>query len=1453
MSFAVFQQLTQSTVIDACLFASFTSPQATNLVLSRGDRLEVYDVQRKQGKLSLAFTVSLFGRPEALGAFRPREDGPDHLAVVLRRARYLAVLRHCPELGSARTCGQHLLLAPEDPAAASGPSGFKAQLAVDPLRRCLAVRTLRDRVMVFPVAADGNWRQDVGPAISRHGGLAFHEDPEHSPGLGAPFTLGARSPLRLHHIEDFAFLHGYHQPTAVVLGQVKPAYGGILNEDNLCNSCVLVLVLDMTDRSPHLIWAAHHLPHDIFRVVPLLLPVGGMLALSGNAVIYMKEHGASFCQSLNPCSALGGELERLKGTSVKDESKLEILLAGCEVAALSPTALLFSVRPAGRIYLAHLVLESREVVADIVWTSPATASPASGLCVLGEELAFLPLVGGGSTMLKLQPSKKKLPRELQRNQPTKRARTAEPGQAEPEKKEEGEVEAAKSEQLLALLEIHKSLMDADRFIRSYTLAVADEMPSLGHITCLAQWCRDRGEEGEEEEAAPLSGTERLLCCSGLGQKGMLYVCQRAVPLETLTEFDLPESTQFSAVWTFRQPPEEPVIAEAAPAAEADAVCAAAVAAAAAAAAAASSTAKHRFVLASGNFKSMVLETTEEIEEISKSTPLDMDATTLCAGSVLRERLVVQVTPHRLCFMWARAPKSDSALPAFVFSPAGATAEVPTVLACGGSVCDPYVAVRFHDLSLRLFSLCGEGGVSELTDRLPEGAGGPAVCASLFWDRTAGRALLTVLAPAARGTLRVVDLRAMAEVFRTEHLLDVPPVLRNHRGGDAHCALDHLRAMPDPCAPLPRATIDLHLAARAGEASEQRTGVPEPAAAAQAAVAAAAAAAATSVALCAELVEVDAEDCGPSLVVLLVGRPALVYRAFLPRPAGEGPAEGAFPYHFALAEHGFLGLVRAHADGPHRAVVPMRGPGAPAAGAAVLPPHGGVPALWLAARRNQLFVHPLPGTQLSCIAPLAAPCCGSGFFALSRPPGGAGAVAAQVLAPATAGGLGEGEGDFELRGPLPLARKSLQRTPLVLATHPETGAIALAVSESVLESPEPAGPNADEDPLSEDWSIVRVPPVEVEPPPMPRMKPRFELWIDKAKDLAKLGQFRFTFDTDEHVLCMSWVSLPGFPSPSLAVGTGVNTGEDLTCRGRILIFSTKDRDPGILPAVYQRSLKWPVTVVGQWGEYFAHSEGFKLFFERWENSNFNKVAFFDGSMCITSMSSIKNFLLLGDLRKGLDFVQWKEEADSQTRNLRRLSRSPPSAFMTVLACDFVVCGTSLGLVALDHVGTAHLYKYSAHSDGREGDQLLCSCATFSMGFPCRAVLRLQTEPGVQCLFMASGGGELLCLKPIDEQVYRTVTTLLGMLATRLPFRGGLNPRAFRHHDGPPALVAPRKNIEDAVLLRLFAFLSAPLQASIAEKMRLPVASLMQTAATCATCQLSTLEPLPMPAAGAAAAR
>eukprot|EP00931_Biecheleriopsis_adriatica_P056191 TRINITY_DN33294_c0_g1_i1.p1 TRINITY_DN33294_c0_g1~~TRINITY_DN33294_c0_g1_i1.p1 ORF type:complete len:1418 (-),score=316.41 TRINITY_DN33294_c0_g1_i1:148-4401(-) len=1414
MSFAVFQQLAPASLVDSCCFVSFTSADADNLVLTRGDRLEVYNLQRRQNRLVFAFSVSLFGRPEALISFKPSAGSPDHLAIVFRRARYLSVLRYEEELGSVQTCGQHLLIAAGDPAAAL-PEGFQPKLAVDPDNRCLVVRSLPGRLLVFPAG------RDAAPSGQLSGGLPFHQDAEQPSGLRAPFQIQSWSQLRLHHVEDVAFLGGYYQPTVACLGQVRPSWGGCVSETQATQgeSSVLVVVLDLVQRSTHLVWASHGLPHDLFKLVPLPPPISGVLAVSKNSVTYLKEHGSSFCQALNPAGLPPETTDASSSLTpkqhVRDESKLDILLASCSTVVLSPTVVLFSVHPTGRLYLAHFVLSGQDAVTDIVWTSPGQHMPAWSICrSCSEDFVFLAGTTGSSSLLRVQQTKKKLPSTLQ---PLKRMRLQKP---------EGAAQSAPSEKLKELMEIHESLRDVSRFIRSYTFEVTDELMTTGPLQCLQPWCGDSGEEEAEKTGqAALCGTQRFVGCGGTGSKGDLHIFQRAVPMEALTEFDLPQGVRFGAVWSLRQAPEEPVIAEVSRkrSLEDSTVEEAKVMAEA--------SAPHRFVLVSGAARSMLLETTDSIEEISKSTSLDMASATVGAGNILQGRMVAQLTPERVCFMHTSAQGAGSASgPPSVEYPA-------TARAVGASVCDPFIAVRFEDGTLRLFVVQESGGKVLLVDetgKLPQALASPVVWASLTRSRRSGAALLLAVQPSNRGTLCVVELGAGAGkppalVFRAGRLADVPPVLRGSSattGAEDEVAvragldsvLDHLRSVTDVAAPLPQQVAK----------AEQQLGKAAEGTLSNCPV------------VCAELVDVDAEDEGPTLVLLVQSRPMLVYRAFLQKPQATS---ARFPYSFALVEHDLLGLVQApNPQEPYRPVAALHDAAGQPAGAVVVPPHTGVPALWLAARRNQLFIHPLPGDRHRGFAALSAPCCGQGFFSLLEPAGQA--FLAQVSSPATLESFEEGSGGFDLRQAIPVARHPLQRRPQCLATKPDQGLLGIAVSEMVIESPDvPAGPGIDEDPLSEDWSIIREPPVtNKEAPAMPRLQPRYELWLENAKELSQLGRYRFTFDTEEAVLSLAWVNIPGFPQPSLAVGTGVNAGEDLTCRGRLLLFSTKDREPGILPPVYQRSLKWPVTLVGQWGNsYFLHSEGFKLYVEKWENSSFNKIAFFDGGMCMTAMSNIKNFMLFGDLRKGVDFCQWKEEASTGTRTLRRLSRSPPSTPMTVLACEFVVHQKSLGLVALDHKGSAHLFQYTPHSDGREGDQLLRSCATFAMGSPVRAALRLQIETGIQSLFMAAGSGELSCIRPIDDQAYRTITTLLGMLFTRLPFRCGLNPRAFRSHEGPPSLVAPRKNIEDAVLLRQFAFLSTPLQTSIAEKMRLPVPALMKAVAPYASSMMFALRP------------
>ncbi|CAK0794971.1 unnamed protein product [Prorocentrum cordatum] len=522
--------------IDACLFAPFTSAEASNLILCKGDHLEVYDVEgSKQHRLVFSLLVPLFGRPDALATYRPSAGSRENLAVLFRRGSYLAVLQYEPELGSVRTVGQHALVPPGDLAATAAAVEFRPQVSVDPEHRCLACRVLPDRVLVFPVSAEAAWRAAaLGPAVHEHDGMAFHQDPSQRPGLAAPFSFTAWAPLRLHHLEDVRLLHGYHQPTAACLGQSKPGWGGSLCESNTDNSDILIVAFNLAEKVAHVVWAIRGLPHDLFQVIPLQVPLGGLLALANNAVFYVKEHGISFCQTLNKNTTLGGEFSR-KDMQVKDETALGIVLSGCSAVVLSPTVVLLSVQPTGRLWLAHLVHTTRDVVDDIVWTCPGTGAPVLDLCAAREELLFLAAADRG-TLLQMSASKKKRPKDP-REPEKKAARTQEPGgdkEGDGEGQEGGEGEAARapaepaaepSEALRALLATHASLRDSSRSIRSYNFAVADELPSLGAVRCMQLW----GDKASGDE-----------------------------------EFELPAAPKFSAAWSIHREPveEEPVIADA---------------------------------------------------------------------------------------------------------------------------------------------------------------------------------------------------------------------------------------------------------------------------------------------------------------------------------------------------------------------------------------------------------------------------------------------------------------------------------------------------------------------------------------------------------------------------------------------------------------------------------------------------------------------------------------------------------------------------------------------------------------------------------------------------------------------------------------------------------------------------------------------------------------------------
>ncbi|KAL7691811.1 putative cleavage/polyadenylation specificity factor, A subunit [Plasmopara halstedii] len=118
----------------------------------------------------------------------------------------------------------------------------------------------------------------------------------HMSGLMPNEITGREFLLRLRQVEitgkvvDLAFLDGYLEPTLM-----------ILHEENEKNStsgrlavgfdtfCLTVMSINMNTRLHPKIWTVKNLPSDCFRLIPCRAPLGGVVVLSSNAILYFNQ------------------------------------------------------------------------------------------------------------------------------------------------------------------------------------------------------------------------------------------------------------------------------------------------------------------------------------------------------------------------------------------------------------------------------------------------------------------------------------------------------------------------------------------------------------------------------------------------------------------------------------------------------------------------------------------------------------------------------------------------------------------------------------------------------------------------------------------------------------------------------------------------------------------------------------------------------------------------------------------------------------------------------------------------------------------------------------------------------------------------------------------------------------------------------------------------------------
>jgi cleavage and polyadenylation specificity factor subunit 1 len=301
-------------------------------------------------------------------------------------------------------------------------------------------------------------------------------------------------------------------------------------------------------------------------------------------------------------------------------------------------------------------------------------------------------------------------------------------------------------------------------------------------------------------------------------------------------------------------------------------------------------------------------------------------------------------------------------------------------------------------------------------------------------------------------------------------------------------------------------------------------------------------------------------------------------------------------------------------------------------------------------------------------------------------------------------------------------------------------------------------------------------------------------------------------------------------PFLIVGTSILRGQDLPGKGRILIFDVlrpQDVSLSRFEIVYEKEQRGPVSSITQVDGNVAIAIGTKILVFHFEDrKELEGVAFFDCQMLTVCMASIKNYFVLGDIYKGAHFMRWKE----RIQQIELLSKDYDPCHS--LAVEFLVDGPELTLLVCDTTCNLHVFSYNPDDPMSQfGKKLMC-VGNFYLGSPVNKFTRLKLNTiktakkddklmqTRSCVNYVTLNGSVGFISPLSAADFQKLGRLEMRLVSALNHAAGLNPKAFRLTK--PAYKMShnhQRNMIDGDLLLKFASLERTKQDELAALVKL----------------------------------
>jgi cleavage and polyadenylation specificity factor subunit 1 len=614
--FSICKQSHPATGVEHAIACHFFNKSEKSLVTTGANIIKVFrlipDVDAKsridkytetnppKSRLECVAQYSLFGNIVSMQSVNLANSPRDALLLAFTDAK-LSVVEYDPESHDLKTLSLHYF--EEDDMKDGWTHHYHVPIVrADPENRCAVMTVFGRKLVVLPFRRE-NSIDDTDTDIKPMSSSSY--------GSKAPILASYMIVLKdfidkIDNIIDIQFLHGYYEPTLLILFEPLKTFAGRVAVRN--DTCAMAAIsLNLQQKVHPIIWSVSNLPFDCVKAVPIKKPLGGTLIFAVNALIYLNQSIPPYGVSLNSIA------ENSTNFPLKPQEDLNVSLDCAQAAFLEDDTIVLSLK-GGELFVLTLLADSMRYVRSFHFEKAAASVLTTCISVCENNFLFLGSRLGNSLLLRFTEKSNEVITLDETNEPnTKRIKTSD---GDTDKLENGEDKVLDSlndcmaSDVLDIrdpeeLEVYGNQKQASLQITSYIFEVCDSLLNIGPCGNISL-----GEPAflSEEFAEVVDLDLELVTTAGFGKNGALCVLQKSIRPQIVTTFTLPGC---SNMWTVHAGEE-----------------------------------KHAFLILSQEDGTMVLQTGDEINEID-NTGFATHIPTVYAGNLGNLKYIVQVTTNAI--------------------------------------------------------------------------------------------------------------------------------------------------------------------------------------------------------------------------------------------------------------------------------------------------------------------------------------------------------------------------------------------------------------------------------------------------------------------------------------------------------------------------------------------------------------------------------------------------------------------------------------------------------------------------------------------------------------------------------------------------------------------------------------------------------------------------------------